>query len=208
MAGAGHNDRRSSGVEATPPFWLCAEEHGVRIIDPRVLAIAEENWQWAFCLVKNILNESACTPEVVEQIAVEVTNRLRVDPDVGRNLGGYFRTAIMRRIKNLAVRNSRIAYQGGTQDLETNHCPPAPDWTKICEDRMTIEWLLPYVPHPIRRILHLRLLDYSWKNIAQKLTITEQTARKRFSRGVRQAYEELLAERAKRWQEGGPKLWK
>jgi hypothetical protein len=206
MAGAGHKDRSSSGpVETTPPFWLCAEDHGVRIIDARVVAIAEENWQWAFCLVKNILNEGANTPEVVEHVAIEVTNRLRVDPDVGRNLGGYFRTAIVRRVRALANRDSRIAYQGGTQDLETNHCPPAPDWTKICEDRMTIEWLLPYVPHSIRRILHLRLLDYSWKNIAHKLTITEQTARKRFSRAVRQAYDELLSEQAKRWQEEGHK---
>jgi hypothetical protein len=76
MAGAGHKDRSSSSPEPTPPFWLCAEEHGVRIIDARVLAIAEENWQWAFCLVKNILNEGANTPEVVEHVAVEVTNRL------------------------------------------------------------------------------------------------------------------------------------
>jgi hypothetical protein len=174
MAGAGHKDHSSSGPEPTPPFWLCAEEHGVRIIDARVLAIAEENWQWAFCLVKNILNEAANTPEVVEHVAVEVTNRLRVDPEVGRNLGGYFRTAIVRTIRTLANRNSRIAYQGGTEDLEANHGPLAPDWTKICEDRMTIESLLPYMTHPVRRIVHLRLLDYSWKQTAQKLNITEK----------------------------------
>jgi DNA-directed RNA polymerase specialized sigma24 family protein len=203
MAGAGHNDRGSSGPEAVPPFWLRKEENGVQIIDDRVHAIAEENWHWAFCLVRRDLSEGACTAEVVEHVAVEVTNRLRVEPEVGRNLRGYFRTAIRRRIRTLAIRNSRVAYEGGPQELETNHGPTAPDWTKVCEDRMMLESLLPYVPHPVNHIMHLRLLEYSWKQIAQTLQITEQTAKKRFYRGVRQAYDDLVADRAKRSREKG-----
>ena len=205
---AGHNDRGGSGTEAVPPFWLCTEEHGVKVVDDRVLAVAEENWHWAFWLVKKILNDSAATPEVVEHVAVEVTNRLRVDPEVGRNLGGYFRTAILRRIKTLAVRNSRIAYEGGPRDLETNHRPAAPDWDKICEDRMAIESLLPYMSHSVRRIVHLRLLDHSWKETAQKLKVTEQAAKQRFYRGFRQAWDELLADHAKRRREPGTDSWK
>lgn len=67
------------GPEAVPPFWLRTEEHGIPIIDDRVLAVVE-NWQWAFCLTKKFLNEGACTPEVVEYVAIEVASRLRVDP--------------------------------------------------------------------------------------------------------------------------------
>jgi hypothetical protein len=58
MPGAGHNDRGSSGRAAVPPFWLRAEENGVRIIDERVLAVAKDNWDWAFWLVKKQLNDS------------------------------------------------------------------------------------------------------------------------------------------------------
>ena len=175
----------------------------MQIIDDRVHAIAEENWHWAFCLVRRDLNEGACTAEVVEHVAVEVTNRLRIEPEVGRNLRGYFRTAIRRRITTLAIRNSRVAYEGGPLELETNHGPTAPDWTKVCEDRMMLESLLPYVPHPVNHVMHLRLLEYSWKQIAQTLQITEQTAKKRFYRGVRQAYDDLVADRAKRSREKG-----
>jgi hypothetical protein len=208
MAGAGHKDRGSSDPEAAPPFWLRKEERGVQIIDDRVAAIAEQNWQWAFCLAKKQLNDGACAAEVVEHVAVEVTNRLRADPDVGRNIVGYYRTAIIRSIRTLAVRNSRMAYEGGPQDLETNHRPAAPDWTKICEDRMTIEALLPYMPHPISRILNLRLLDFSWRSIARVLGVTEQQAKKRFYYGVRLAYDELLTDRAKRLRDKERGPWK
>lgn len=203
MAGAGHNDRSSSGREAVPPFWLRTEESGARIVDERVLAVAEQNWHWAFWLVKKHLNEGDCTPEIVEFVAVEVTNRLKAEPEVGRNLSGYFRTALIRRVQTLAIRNNRMAYEGGAQDLETNHQPSAPDWTKVCEDRMTLESLLPYMSHPVRRILDYRLLDFSWKHIARKLGLTEQQAKKRFYYGTRQAYDALLADQAKRPRDEG-----
>jgi len=199
MAGAGQNDRGSSGAEAAPPFWLRTEKDGLKIVDDRVLAVAKENWQWAFCLVRRTLHDGPSTAQVVEPVAIEVTNRLKADPEVDRNLRGYFRTAIMQRIKTLAVRNSRMAYEGRPQDLETNHHPTAPDWSNTCEDRMTIESLLPYMPHPVRRILHFRLLDYSWKETAEELNVPEKTAKNRFYRGLGQAYEKLIADQAQRW---------
>ena len=208
MAGSGNKDRGSSDPEAAPPFWLRKEEDGVQIVDDSVAAIAEQHWHWAFSLAKKDLNDGACAAEVVEDVAVEVTNRLRADPDVGRNLGAYYRTAIIRRIRTLAVRNSRMAYEGGPQDLETNHRSAAPDWTKICEDRMTVKSLLPYMPRSISRILNLRLLDFSWRRIARVLGITEQQAKKRFYYGVRQAYDELLTDRAKRLRDKERGPWK
>jgi hypothetical protein len=72
---------------------------------------------------------------------------------------------------------------------------------------MTIESLLPYMSHPVRRIVHLRLLDYSWKQTAQKLNVTEEAAKKRFYRGFRKAYDELFADQARR-REGGTDPWK
>jgi DNA-directed RNA polymerase specialized sigma24 family protein len=199
MAGAGHNDRGSSGPQTVPPFWIRAEEGGVRIVDERVVVIAEKNWHWAFRQVKRRLNETDCTPEIVEHVAIEVTNRLRADPDgVGRNLLGYFRTAVIRRIQTLAVRGRRVAYEGGAHDLETNHQPTAPDWTKVCEDRVTLELLLPYVSHPVRRMMNYRVMDYSWKHIARAFGITERQAQKRFHYGISRAYDALRADQARR----------
>jgi hypothetical protein len=130
MARAGHNDRSSSGPEAVPPFWLCAGEHE---IDQRVFAIARASWSWAFWLIKKQLNDGPRTPDIVEDVAADVSSRLRADAEVGRNLNGYFRTAMILRVRTLAVREGRITYEGSAHDLDTNHRPNAPDWAKMFE---------------------------------------------------------------------------
>jgi len=205
MARAGHNDRSSSGPEAVPPFWLCAGEHE---IDQRVFAIARASWSWAFWLIKKQLNDGPRTPDIVEDVAADVSSRLRADAEVGRNLNGYFRTAMIRRVKTLAARDGRITYEGGAQDLEANHRLSAPDWTKVLEDRLALQSLLPFMSHPVRRILHYRQLDYPWKQIGQRLALTEKQAKLRFYYGVRQAYEELLLIQARRAGGKESDLWK
>ena len=199
MARAGPDDRCSSGPDAVPPFWVCARELE---IDQRVLEAAKESWSWAFWLVKKQLNDGPRTPEIVEDVATDVSNRLQADAEVGRNLNGYFRTAVILRVKTLAARDGRLTYVGGAQDLETNHRPYAPDWTKVIEDRLALQSLLPFMSHPVRCILHYRQLDYSWKEIGRRLELTEKQAKLRFYYGVRQAHDELLVMQARR-QAGG-----
>jgi hypothetical protein len=115
---------------------------------------------------------------------------------------------MIRRVKTLAARDGRITYEGGAQDLEANHRPSAPDWTKVLEDRLALQSLLPFTSHPVRRILHYRQLDYSWKQIGQRLALTEKQAKLRFYYGVRQAHEELLAIQARRARGEESELWK
>ena len=205
MARAGHNDRCSSGPETVPPFWLCADEQR---IDQRVFAVARDSWSWAFWLIKKQLNDGPRTPDIVENVAADVSSRLRADTEVGRNLKGYFRTAMIRRVKTLATRDGRITYEGGAQDLDTNHRLSAPDWAKVLDDRLALQSLLPFMSHPVRRILHYRQLDYSWKQIGQRLALTEKQAKLRFYYGVRQAHEELLAIQARRARGEESERWK
>ncbi len=193
-----HNGARNTDTEAVPPFWLQADENGTPLIDPSVIEVARDNWPWAFYLVKRQLNDGSRAREVVQEMAVEVTSRLREDAEVGRNLNGYFRTAMIRHVKSLVVRESRITYQGTGLDLEASHQPSAPDWTKVFEDRITLQSLACYMSHPVRRILHYRLLDYTWKQIASRLGLSEKQAKSRFYYGVHQAYEELLGAQAMR----------
>lgn len=205
MARAGHEDRCSSGPEKVPPFWLCADKQG---IDQRVFAVAKDCWSWAFWLIRRELNDGPRTPDIVEDVAADVSNRLRANAEVGRNLNGYFRTAMIRRVKTLASRDGRITYEGGAQDLEVNHRPTAPDWAKVLDDRLALQSLLPFMSHPVRRILHYRQLDYSWKQISQRLSLSEKQAKLRFYYGVRQAHEELLEIQARRTRGEESERWK
>lgn len=198
MARVRHNDAGSSDPEAVPPFWLPTDKDAETLIDPCVVEVARENWNWTFYLVKRELNDGTRTREIAEDVAIEVTNRLREDPEVGRNLNGYYRTAMIRHVKALAAWESRITYEGSAQDLEANHQPSAPDWTKVLEDRMILATIAPYMSHPVRRILHNRQLDYTWKETARRLGITEKQAKSRFYYGARRAYEKMLAVQARR----------
>jgi hypothetical protein len=196
-----HNDDGRSEPETVPPFWLHSDECGDQRIDERVLAVSKANWAWAFWLTTKLLHDGARMREIVEAAAVEISNRLRADSEVGRNLNGYFRTTIIRALKTIAYREGRITYEGATQDLEMCHHPRAADWAKLFEDRMVLKALLPYMSYPVRQILHWRQLDYSWKHIANQLSLTEKQAKSRFYYGAHQAYQELLKVQALRARE-------
>src|ERR1700740_3043984 len=104
MPRGGHNDPGRSHAEAVPPFWLRTDDSGERAIDPIVCDVAKKNWSWAFSFIRKQLNDGARAPEIVEAVAVEVSARLRADANVGKNLDGYFRTALIHRVKTCVVR--------------------------------------------------------------------------------------------------------
>lgn len=199
MSSIGHSDRDRSGSESVPPFWIHEGAPGEeRYVDPLVVAASRDNWSWAFWLIKRQLNDGGRLAQIVEEVAVYVTKRLLIDAQVGLNLHGYFRTAIIRTVQTIAVRERRILYEGSARDLETNHQLSAPDWTKVFDDRLALQALAPFMTHPVRQIMHYRQLDYSWKDLAQRLSMSEKQAKSRFYYGVRQAHDELLAAQLRR----------
>jgi len=205
MGRADHGGDRSSGPETVPPFWLCSEECQ---IDQRVETAARESWTWAFWLIRRQLNDGTRTAEIIEHVAADVSSRLKTDPDVGRNLSGYFRTAVILRVKTLAARERRVTYAGDIRDLEKNYRLNANDWTKVLEDRLTLQLLLPFMSHTMRHIMHYRQLDYSWRYISQRMALTEKQAKLRFYYGLRQAHQAWLEVQAKRARGEEPELWR
>lgn len=193
MSSIGRNDPDRLGAEQVPPFWMPEGSLAARQVVPLVIQTSKENWPWAYWLVVRQLHDGGRASQIVEDVAVYVTRRLASDPEVGRNLGGYYRTAFIRTVQTIAIRDSRIVYEGTTRDLEANHQLSAPDWTKVLEDRMTLKSLLPFMAHPVRQIMHYRQLDYSWKETARQLSLTEKQAKSRFYYGAQQAHQELCA---------------
>lgn len=199
MSSIDHSDHDRLDSESVPPFWIHEGAHGdACYVDPLVVAASRENWSWAFWLIRRQLNDGGRLGQIVEQVAVDVTKRLMSDPQVGLNLHGYFRTAVLHTVQTIAVRERRISYEGASRDLEMNHHPTSPDWTKVFDDRMTLEVLAPFMSHPVRQIMHYRQLDYSWKDLAKRLAISEKQAKSRFYYGVRQAHVELCAAQLRR----------
>ena len=192
----GQRERVAAG--GIPPFWIRATDHQDRAIDQRVIDVAQSLWPWAFRRVERELNDSARAAELVESVAVEVSARLKAEPEVGRNLKGYFITAFHRRVRSQVLKESRLEYEGLLRELEENHKLRAPDWVAALDRDLTLKFLLSYLPHSVNHMLHCRMLGFSWKKVGRTLGISAKQAKSRFYYGVQQAYEAMLEAQAKR----------
>src|SRR5262249_10075001 len=122
------HDTRHAPAGQSPPFWIHARNPQGRLIDRRVMAVAERLWVWAHRHVARELHDPASAPQLVEGVALEVSSRLQDEPDVGQNLAGYFITAFHRRVRQQFLKENRVTYEGLLRELELNHHLTAPDW--------------------------------------------------------------------------------
>ena len=68
-------------------------ENVARPLNVRVLDASRHLWPWAYRHVEIELNDGARAAELLEEVALEVSARLRAEPEVERNLNGYLITA-------------------------------------------------------------------------------------------------------------------
>ena len=181
-----------------PPFWIRPEDCRGARLDERVIEAAQHLWPWAYRCVERELQDAARAAELLEDVAFEVSERLKITPEVGRNLSGYLITAFHRRVRAQVLRESRLVYEGLLRELEVNHQLVAPDWTACLEAELVIKLLLSHLPHEIKHMLHYRMLNFSWKAIGKTLGISSKQAKSRFYYGVQKAYQVLLDDQARR----------
>jgi DNA-directed RNA polymerase specialized sigma24 family protein len=196
-----------TGCSKLPPFWLAAEVDETETIDPIVVTVAEQSWPWAYRMARHELRDEASALEIVEATAIEVSRRLRMQPEVGVHLAAYYRAALTHRIRAIALRNGRIQYRGSTQDLEAHCRLTTPQGFKRVEASMVLESILLHTTANVGRMLHYRLLDYSWREIATEFAITEKQVRSRFYYGIHTAHRRLVLTQESRLRFGDPLNW-
>jgi len=198
MGSSGRNRRRPFDLGEVAPFWLPTTDADGGVINDSVRDAAKELWPWAFRHVQKELHDGARALEIVQEVAADVSGRLKDDAEVGRNLKGYFITAFVHCLRSQVFRESRFEYEGLIRELEENHHPRAPDWIRGFETTLSLKLLASYMSEPMRRILSYRLSDYSWKEIGAVFNMTDRQVRSRFYYGARRAYEDLLSAQAER----------
>ena len=207
MGTSGPNRRGSYDLGEVAPFWLPPTDADGREINDLVHDAAKEIWPWAFRHVQKELHDGTQALEIVQEVAVDVSQRLKKDAEVGRNLKGYFTTSFIHCVRSRVLHESRIEYEGLIHQLEENHHPRAPDWIRGFETTLSIKLLAAYLSQPMMRMLNCRLADYSWKEVGLVFRITDRQAKARFYYGVRKAYEDLLAAHAERRRSEDGKKW-
>jgi hypothetical protein len=98
MGTSGPNRRGSFDLGEVAPFWLPPADSDGREIDDLVHQVAKELWPWAFRHVQKELHDGARALEIVQEVALDVSQRLNEDTEVGRNLKGYFTTSFIARM--------------------------------------------------------------------------------------------------------------
>ncbi len=180
IMGDRQHDTGQAPPEQLPPFWIRARDSRGRLIDPRVVAVCEELWPWAYRHVERELHDRASAAQLVERVALEVSGRLQDEPAVGKNLKGYFITAFHRQVRQKFFRDNRLAYEGLLRELEQSHHLTAPDWEALIERKLCLKALLDLLPHQSRHILHYRILGFTWNETGRALHISGKQARSRF----------------------------
>jgi len=190
---------KGEGVsERIPEFWIRPQDKRGRPLDARVHTASLHLWPWAYRHVEIELHDGARAAELLEQVAMEVSARLRAEPELERNLSGYLITAFHHCVRAQLLRDGRLAYEGLLYELEENHQPRAPDWVAAMETKLALDFLVSYLPHQTKHMLNFRTLGFSWKETARFAGITVEQAKSRFYYGVQKAYETLLETQAKR----------
>jgi DNA-directed RNA polymerase specialized sigma24 family protein len=195
--GEPQHDPRWPPAEHLPPLWIRARDSQGRPIDPRVIAVAEELWPWAYHLVQQELHDSASAAQLVEGVALKVSSRLHDEPSVNRNLPGYFVTAFRHQVHKQFLKENRVTYEGLLRELERNHHLTAPDWEAAMERELCLQILIDQLPDQSRHMLNFRVLGFSWKEIGLALDLSEKQARSRFYYELAKVHDKLLNGKAK-----------
>jgi DNA-directed RNA polymerase specialized sigma24 family protein len=207
MGMSGPNWRGSFDLGEVAPFWLPTADSDGRVIFKVVHDVAEKLWPWAFRHVQRELHDGTRALEIMQEVALDVSEKLEGNEEVARNLPGYVRTSFIHCVQDHLLHESRIEYEGLIHELEENHQPRAPDWIRGFETRLSLKLLAAYMSHPMRRMLGYRLADFSWKEIGEVFNIPAQQAKSRFYYGARKAYEDLLTAQAERRRSEEERPW-
>jgi DNA-directed RNA polymerase specialized sigma24 family protein len=191
------NDTRQAPSEQAPPFWIRTRDLQGRPIDPRVIAVSEEVWPWAFRHVEHELHDPASAGQLVEGVALEIASRLLREPGVAQNLKGYFITAFRREVRQQFFRQNRMAYEGLLRELEQNHHLTVPDWEALMESNLCLKSLVDLLPYQARHLLHYRILGFTWNEIGRVLRISGKQARSRFYYELDKVRGKLIGNRTK-----------
>jgi DNA-directed RNA polymerase specialized sigma24 family protein len=163
-----------------------------RAVDERVVAACNRLWRWAYFHVEAKLHDAPSAAELMEEVALDVSRRLQAEPTVERNLTGYVITAFHRRVSSQLVKNNRLVYVGLVRELEQNHQMATANWTEKLHDRLVLQVLVPLLSHPVRHMLHYRMLGFGWSAIGKRMDMSAKQAKTRFYYGIQRACERLM----------------
>ena len=181
--------------EANPPEWVWQQYESGTSIEADLLGAAERNWARVFAYARRRQQDSARTADILETVLLSLSNARKANGKPGtsiRNLDNYLYSAFIHRLNRQLAREPHIETVGSLRDLDalsgirTSAVPP------FIEDELLIKELMGYMDERTKRMFSLRMMGYSWKEIARILKNTANSAQVLFNQGLRKARSRVM----------------
>jgi RNA polymerase sigma factor (sigma-70 family) len=175
-------------------------------VDEQLLAAARATWPRALAHAKRELDQKnlgteseAVAGEVWEAVLKAVSRALRRKRDFTAsidNLESYLFTAFDHRLNRVLKREQKrrdtIKVVASAVEFERIEGAQDTDWVSELDRAITVRQIVAHMDEWTKRVWQARQYGYSWKDIAKRLELSEQAAKKRFQYGLEKTREKLL----------------
>ena len=90
---------------------------------------------------------------------------------------------------------NRVDYEGMASAVEVNHNLTGPDFERMIEEKLCVQVISDLLSHEARHMLNFLMLDFSWKEIGQRLGMSAKQARSKFYYELEKVRTKLLRNR-------------
>jgi len=185
----------SGDIEKNPPVWVRQSGEPGKSIEPDLLAAAQRTWKRVLAYAHRYQQDSARTADILEAVLVSLSNARKTNGNFRtpiRSLDHYLFMAFIHRMNRQLAREPHIETVGSIHDLEALGGIRASSDSPSIEAELLIEELMGYMDERTRRMLSLRMMGYSWNEIAQILKSTANNAQVLFNQGLRKARNHIM----------------
>lgn len=170
-----------------PVWWDREFDSSGRQIRADVRAAAHEIWPNACRQARCILGDVSDAAELIEQSVAQVSqylDRAKAEP-FSQNTRGILMCAFCRALRRYSMKLKRLHLVGESDELSERVF--APNWAALVNLRLDLEKLGCDLSDRGRKMFGLRSCGYEWKEIADRLHMSETAARTAFWREIRRA---------------------
>ena len=175
-------------------------------VNEQLLAAARTTWPRALAHAKRELDQKnfgteaeAVAGEVWEAVLKAVSRALRRKRDFAgsiENLESYLFAAFHHRLNRFLKREQKrrdtVSLVASTVEFERLEGAQDTDWVSELDRAITVRQIVAHMDEWTKRVWQARQYGYSWKDIAKRLELSEQAAKKRFQYGLEKTREKLL----------------
>jgi RNA polymerase sigma factor (sigma-70 family) len=181
--------------EANTPEWAWRRDESGASIGSDLVDAARRNWARVLAYARRHQQDSARAADILEAVILALSRARRTNGELDapiRNLDNYLYLAFVRRLNRELAKEPHIETVGSLHDLDALSGIRTSPVSPFIEDKLLIEELMDYMDERTRHMFSLRMMGYSWAEIARILNNTANNAQVLFNQGLKKARSRVI----------------